>query len=122
MSRKPRTGAVKHIFIVVMLTALCIGALTFFLSRDKSGESARSGRAAIVGVATQSALLKDLVETKIFTGTLEAEHKYDAAAKVGGRIIEIGVSLGDCIARGALIARLDSEEFKQKRGSGASGT
>lgn len=115
MNKKTRGSTAKHIFTVLILTALCIGSIVYFFYRDKDGKRTRSGPEAAVGVATVPVQFKDLIETKVFTGSLEAENKYDAAAKVGGRIREIAVNLGDCISRGALIARLDSEEFEQQR-------
>lgn len=41
------------------------------------------------------------------TGTLEATDSYPAAFRDGGRVIEVDVQVGDHVARGAVLARLD---------------
>jgi RND family efflux transporter MFP subunit len=52
-------------------------------------------------------------QRRSFTGTLEASSSFDVAAKVAGRVVKIGVDLGDVVTRGQVIAELDDEEYEQ---------
>jgi RND family efflux transporter MFP subunit len=102
------------IAVILLITAAALAALFQVTSRDGS-DGRKSGRSqSIVGVNVAPVERRELVEQRVFSGTLEAEKQYDAAAKIGGRIQEIGVSLGQCVKRGDLIAELDSEEFEQQ--------
>ena len=106
--------AVKKMLLFLVVAAAAAGFAYYMVSgTDEKGE--RPGRkASAVGVEVAPVELRDLVEKRVFIGTLEAEKQFDAAFKVGGRIQEIGVNLGDCLKKGDLIARLDSEEFEQQ--------
>ncbi len=104
----------KKLLLFLALVLAAWGAIYVY----KGGEE-KSGRdfareQAVVGVNTALVERRDLVETRVFSGTLIAEKRYDAAVKISGRIREIAVNLGDCIGRGELIARLDSEEYEQQ--------
>ena len=110
-----RASATVTKIVIILVLALAASAVVFF--RVNSGKNDKSGgnrKQPVVGVRVALVERRDLVEMRVFSGTLEAEKQYDAAAKVGGRILEIGVSLGECIRKGDLIARLDSEEYEQQ--------
>ena len=100
------------IFLGVALAAAAVIFFTMNPGKDEKTKAARNK--SIVGVKVARVERRDLSEMRVFSGTLEAEKQYDAAAKVGGRILEIAVSLGQCLNRGDLIARLDSEEYQQQ--------
>jgi RND family efflux transporter MFP subunit len=104
----------KELLIVVGF-ALAAWGISFLVMRSGSNEQKGSAREqAVVGVNVALVERRDLVEVRVFSGSLIAEKQYDAAAKIGGQIQEIAVKLGDCIRRGDLIARLDSEEYEQQ--------
>lgn len=48
-------------------------------------------------------------------GTLAATDSYPAAFRNGGRVIEVAVAVGDRVARGALLARLDPTQAEAAR-------
>jgi RND family efflux transporter MFP subunit len=48
-----------------------------------------------------------------FSGTLEAHAEFVAAPKVGGVIEYLSVNLGDSVARGQVVAKLDNAEYVQ---------
>ena len=81
---------------------------------EKTKKKQTSRKKTVVGVEVAQVERRDLTERRVFSGTLEAEKQYDAATKISGRIQEIPVSLGQCLHRGDLIARLDSEEYEQQ--------
>lgn len=109
-----KSSPLKSILILlcVLLAAMVV---IFFTMNPGKDEKTKAGRKkSIVGVKVARVERRDLSDMRVFSGTLEAEKRYDAAAKVGGRIQEIAVSLGQCLNRGDLIARLDSEEYQQQ--------
>jgi RND family efflux transporter MFP subunit len=50
---------------------------------------------------------------RTFSGTLEARARFDVSPKVGGRIVQLNVDIGDPVTRGQVIAELDDDEFVQ---------
>ncbi|MBW6521739.1 MAG: efflux RND transporter periplasmic adaptor subunit [Desulfoarculaceae bacterium] len=104
----------KNLLIVVGFV-LAAWVIIFLVMRSGSNEQKGSAREqAVVGVNFALVERRDLIEMRVFSGSLIAEKQYDAAAKIGGQIQEIAVNLGDCIRQGDLIARLDSEEYEQQ--------
>ncbi len=66
-----------------------------------------------VAVEVADITVGPLDDFRSFTGTLEASASFTAASKVGGRIEALTVDIGDKVARGATVARLDADELKQ---------
>ena len=102
------------IVVILVITAAALAVIFQMTSLDDSDGRKSGRRESSVGVHVAPVERRELIEQRVFSGTLEAEKQYDAAAKVGGRVHEIGVSLGQCVKRGDLIAKLDSEEFEQQ--------
>lgn len=50
---------------------------------------------------------------RTFTGTLEASAEFVVSPRVGGQIEALEADIGDVVLRGALVARLDDDEFVQ---------
>ena len=110
-----RASATVTKIVIILVLVLAAAAVVFFrVNSGKNNTSSMNRKQPVVGVRVALVERRDLVEMRVFSGTLEAEKQYDAAAKVGGRILEIGVSLGECIRKGDLLARLDSEEYEQQ--------
>ena len=104
----------KKLLIVAGLVVAALGIL-FLLMRGGSIEQQGAARQqGVVGVNVALVERRDLVEIRVFSGSLIAEKQYDAATRIGGQIEEIAVHLGDCVDRGDLIARLNSEEYEQQ--------
>ncbi len=113
MNNKASATVTKIVIILVLV--LAAAAVVYVRMNGGKNENTKFDRKQpVVGVRVAQVEHRNLVEMRVFSGTLEAEKQYDAAAKVGGRIREIGVSLGECIRKGDLIARLDSEEYEQQ--------
>ncbi len=54
-----------------------------------------------------------IAERRTFTGTLEPHAEFLVAPKVSGRVEALAVDLGDRVARGQVVARLDDAEYQQ---------
>jgi len=70
------------------------------------------GRAQAVEVAP--AERTELSENISLVGSLRAKQQVDVAPKVGGRLTELRVDLGDSVRTGQLIGRLEDDEIRQQ--------
>lgn len=50
---------------------------------------------------------------RTFSGSLEAHASFTVSPKVGGRIEEMRMDIGDTVDRGAVVAKLDDAEYQQ---------
>lgn len=50
---------------------------------------------------------------RMFSGSLEAHASFTVSPKVGGRLEEMRVDIGDPVDRGAIVAKLDDAEYQQ---------
>ncbi|MDX9894947.1 MAG: efflux RND transporter periplasmic adaptor subunit [Desulfofustis sp.] len=104
----------KKIVIFIVLAIAVVAAMLWTRHEKQGGLPGPLREQAVVGIQAGTVERRNLADVRVFSGTLSAEKQYDAAFKVSGRIREIAVHLGDCLERGALIARLDSEEYEQQ--------
>lgn len=105
---------VKKSFLTLAVLSAALVIIYYLMDSGGDEQQRPQRRASAVGVKVAEVEHRDLVENRVFIGTLEAENQFDAAFKVSGRVQEIAVDLGDCLNKGDLIARLDSEEFTQQ--------
>lgn len=50
---------------------------------------------------------------RVFGGTLEAPAKLVVAPKITGRLVRLGVNIGDPVSQGQVVAELDDDELRQ---------
>jgi len=56
----------------------------------------------------------EVSENVSLVGSLRAKQQVDVAPKVGGRLVELRVDLGDSVRAGQLIGRLEDDEIRQQ--------
>jgi membrane fusion protein (multidrug efflux system) len=78
-------------------------------------ETATSQTARTVPVKTATVQSRDLAETLTLTGTLDPRAEVTVAPEVSARLEQVLKSEGDRVAKGQLIAVLDSTDFKLTR-------
>ena len=79
------------------------------------GPRGRGGpRAQTQPVEVAEAQKVDLQENVTLVGSLRAKQRVDVAPKVGGRLVELRVDLGDEVRSGQLIGRLEDGELQQQ--------
>ena len=66
-----------------------------------------------VAVQVDTVRWEPIQETRQLTGTVHALYQYLMAPKVAGRIVQIGVRIGDWVERDQVIARVDDAEYQQ---------
>jgi RND family efflux transporter MFP subunit len=51
---------------------------------------------------------------RVFPGRARAVQEIDLSFKIGGRLVELPINVGDLVKKGQIIARLDSREFEAR--------
>jgi len=95
--RKRRCGGVIGLAAMALSLAACDDA------PEAAAPEPRPVRVVTVGANAAG-------ETLTLSGLIEAETEADLAFRIGGRMIERLVSVGDVVAPGQLVARLDSQD------------
>ncbi|WP_018140583.1 efflux RND transporter periplasmic adaptor subunit [Thioalkalivibrio sp. ALJ7] len=103
--------------ITAILFLLAAGILAWMTlgPEDDSATSGRpgGGETRPVAVATAEVESRDLVERRRFTGSIEGADRIEIAPRIGGRVTELFVNLGDRVEPGDPLLQLDTEEFEQ---------
>lgn len=66
-----------------------------------------------VAVEVDSVRWEPIQETRQLTGTVYPLYQYIVAPKVAGRIVQVGVRIGDWVDGGRVVARVDDAEYQQ---------
>ncbi len=69
-------------------------------------------KAAPAPVEVSPILRQQIERRRTFSGTVEAGAQFVVAPKVSGRIVSLFVDISDEVSRGAVVARLDNDEFR----------
>ncbi|WP_018861483.1 efflux RND transporter periplasmic adaptor subunit [Thioalkalivibrio sp. ALJ3] len=103
--------------ITLVLFLLAGGVLAWLVwgVDDEQATSARpgTGETRPVAVAVATVQQRDLVERRRFTGSIEGADRIAVTPRVGGRVAEVFVNLGDRVEPGDPLLQLDTEEFEQ---------
>lgn len=103
--------------ITATLFLLAAGILAWMLLGPEEdampGARTGGGEARPVAVAVAAIESHDLVERRRFTGSIEGADRIEITPRVGGRVGEVFVNLGDRVAPGDPLIQLDTEEFEQ---------
>lgn len=97
-----------------LTAALVAVAVILYLMPDDPAPGGRDRADPGIAVEAGAVERRDLADIRRLDGQLEALAQYDVAPKVGGQIRSIAVRMGDTVARGEVIARLDREEVEQE--------
>jgi RND family efflux transporter MFP subunit len=99
----------KLLVLTILLAAVGVVGVKYFTTSAED-RARRSGVATSVSVETALVKLADLGDHTVFTGSIRAEERYDAAPKIPGLIRQINFNVGDVVTRGAILAILDDDE------------
>lgn len=104
----------RHILLILVLAAAVVLGWRVY-ARLYAVENAPPGRDETrpAPIVTAPIETSPIALERTFSGTLEADAEFVAASKVGGIVEQLAVNLGDRVARGQLVAKLDDEEFVQ---------
>ncbi|MCC8166766.1 MAG: efflux RND transporter periplasmic adaptor subunit [Planctomycetes bacterium] len=99
----------KIIIICILAAIVGVVAWKYFTTDTKAASGPRRGL-GIVAVETARIEQTDLGDRVVFTGTIKAEERFDAAPKIAGIIRSLNYDAGDVVRRGAVLAVLDDDE------------
>lgn len=99
-----------------MVLLLGAGGVVAWRATARADDSAarlndNTPRVAVEVEPITSATLRDV---RVLSGTLTASIRFDISAKIGGLLEGLSVDIGDNIARGRPIAKIDDDEFIQE--------
>lgn len=114
-----KSSSGKIVWAVLLGVGVVLGAVLWRLLGDGGeavAEAPRRGGDERGAVAVEVAPVerRNLRETRSFTGSLEAESRFDVVARVGGRILQLELDLGDRVERGRVVARLEDDEYRHQ--------
>ena len=99
---------------LLLATGLLLGGChTEEAPKQKPGPRAGMQQAP-VAVAFAPVEARDLIERLPLTGTLEATRQVALAPRTSGRLATVTVELGDAVAAGQVVARLDDVELRTR--------
>jgi len=94
--------------IAVITLTLVAGAAALHAGREP--ESNESASAQLLPVTAEPAILEELTDTLRLTGEIQAVRRAQIRAETEGRVVEMPWRLGDRVAAGQLLARLDGSK------------
>jgi RND family efflux transporter MFP subunit len=108
--------AMKHkaILILVLLLAGLVG-WQVYARLAASGKPELGSRGPVpVAVEVSPVEKRTIRDVGLFTGSLDPKSQFVVAPKLAGRLERLYVRIGDPVRQGALIAELESEEYRQQ--------
>lgn len=99
--------------IAALAVTAWIGHSRGWFSSAADDANTTGRRDAAVPVELAAVERGQLVERRVFSGTVQPRAQFTVAPKVAGRITSLHVDIGDEVAPGAVVAMLDDDEFEQ---------
>jgi RND family efflux transporter MFP subunit len=104
--------------IVLAVVALSVLAGAAWLVWGRSAETAAAGSAAparpTLTVDLGSASRGSMADIVAVVGSLEGQASVEVSSKVSGRLEDVAVRIGDRVARGGVLARVESRELQEQ--------
>ncbi|MDR2391032.1 MAG: efflux RND transporter periplasmic adaptor subunit [Planctomycetota bacterium] len=102
----------RKFFVLLTLAAFAMYVGWRYWTIEGNVEAGRGDAAnQVVAVETATIQRADLRDITVFTGSVRAEERYDAAPKISGIIRAINFDVGDTVRRGDILAVLDDDEY-----------
>jgi multidrug efflux pump subunit AcrA (membrane-fusion protein) len=104
----------KILLVLILAGAGYVGWQVYqrvFVQGETGEQRPRNVPVAVEVAPVRIASIRDVGS---FTGTLQAESRFEVAPKIGGRLERLAVNIGDRVNRGDLIAALDDDEIVQQ--------
>ena len=102
----------KLVFILILLGVVALTGWAIYrrlpASEDSQGRQRRTVAVAVEVAPVQKISVRDVVS---FTGSLLPKSQFLVAPKIGGRLKQLMINVGDPVKRDQLLAHLDDEEY-----------
>ncbi len=97
----------RKLLVLLLLVGVVLAVgIKYFLTETTT----RGARDLTVAVETARIATASLGDKVVFTGTVMAEERYDAAPKIAGIIQTLNFNAGDLVRKGDILAILDDDE------------
>ena len=103
-----RTCSLALAFVAISLLAVACGSKTATNVNQTRTDTA----IAAVEVSSAPAISRELPRYLEATGSLAADEQTEVAPAVGGKVVSVGVDLGNFVQRGAVLVRLDDRDAR----------
>lgn len=103
----------KKLVLVFVIGAVLVWYGMTFVKKstvDKKKNVGSKGN-VVVAIETGKITKGDMFDEGSFSGSIEAESKFQVAPKIAGRIKKVNFNIGDKIKNGDIVAELDDEEL-----------
>ncbi|CAN5324797.1 efflux RND transporter periplasmic adaptor subunit [soil metagenome] len=98
------------VLIALCLSVACNGSNA--ASQKEAAAQQQAQQPQIIDVTTAAAITRELPRFIEATGSLVADEQTDVASNIAGRVVAVGVDLGDYVGRGATLVRLDDADAR----------
>lgn len=106
---KRRWVLISGLLLAAVLIVRIVMLITDGGAADRPSGSTKPPVAVEIGMVDNG----PIQDVREFTGSIHAQYQYVVAPKVSGRVIEIRKRLGDPVARGEVLVRIDDGEYQQ---------
>lgn len=104
----------KILLVLILAGAGWIGWKVYQRVIVEGAAGEQRPRNVAVAVEVAPVRVASIRDVGSFTGTLQADSRFEVAPKIGGRLERLAVNIGDRVKRGDLIAALDDDEIVQQ--------
>ncbi len=104
----------KILLVLILAGAGWIGWKVYQRVFGEGAAGEQRPRNVAVAVEVAPVRVASIRDVGSFTGTLQAESRFEVAPKTSGRLERLAVNIGDRVKRGDLIAALDDDEIVQQ--------
>ncbi len=99
--------------LILLLLGGFVGYMAWtYYHAEIQAKPGRTARSSVVAVEIARIKKADLGDRMVFTGSIRAEERYDAAPKIAGIIRQVNFNVGDRVQRGDVLATLDDDEHR----------
>src|SRR5690349_6525254 len=108
-------GKLKVLILLLVLVvtaafvASCRGSKANVRKEEPNGNSQP---AVVEGVTTAAAIKRELPRFFEATGSLAGDQQTDVAPQTSGKVVAVGVEIGNAVKRGQMLVQLDESELK----------
>lgn len=103
----------KFLLLLFLAALAGLGWMIHARLQETDAPARRGGGERIAPVAVAPVEHGPIVLRRTFSGALEAAARFTAAPKVSGRVLRLNADVSDSVARGAVVAELDNDEYRQ---------
>lgn len=103
----------KKTYLLLIIAVAAIAAAVGYKFYQKTHQVSQTREVKKIAIAVVNPERREMDDSRQFTGTLRANSSFELSPKVGGRLEELNVHLGDKIEPGDIIAKIDDTEYIQ---------